>query len=201
MQDFKNFFYKISAKRKFFLLWALCFSLLFVQNIYFWFFGFLIIFVLYIFTAPSWQEVVRDLKFLIGILFFYFLFQLFSLQLELALKNIFRLITFFLLFFLINRSIKMSEMIKIFQKILYPLKYFKIDPMPIAFTLSFIMRLVPLFIQILQEVKDAQYARGLKYNPVALFSSTIMRLIKLHDEISMALDVRCFPPALDQEEI
>jgi biotin transport system permease protein len=87
-----------------------------------------------------------------------------------------------------------SAMISAFQRALAPLRPLGVHPGKVGFTLALTIRLVPVLFGIAREVIDAQRARGLGRNPLALAVPIVIRALRLADTLSEAIIARGWDP-------
>lgn len=62
----------------------------------------------------------------------------------------------------------------------------------IALGLSLCLRFIPLIMSVFHDVRQAQRARGLDLNPMALLVPLVVRTLKTADEVSQAIQARSF---------
>ena len=62
--------------------------------------------------------------------------------------------------------------------------------LPVSLALSLTLRFIPVLAQVVQDVQEAQRARGLERNLVALAAPVIVRTLKMADDVADAIDAR-----------
>lgn len=120
-----------------------------------------------------------------------FIVQYFSNSLELATLIVLRFACLILAASLITLTTRTSDMVEGIERGLKPLH--KILPVErVSLTISLCIRFIPTIQAITEDVKEAQYARGLSTNIFAIAVPVIIRTLKMADEISEAIYARSF---------
>jgi biotin transport system permease protein len=105
-----------------------------------------------------------------------------------------RLVTLLLLAGLVTLTTRTSAMIETLERALRPLAALGLNPRKGALALSLSLRFIPLLAQIVTDVREAQRVRGLEHDLVALAIPTLIRSVKLTDELADAIEARGFDP-------
>ena len=105
-----------------------------------------------------------------------------------------RLTLLVLLAVLVTLTTRASDMIDCLEAALRPLAPLGVNPVKVSFVLSLTIRLIPTLFEIAREVVEAQRARGLHRNPVAVVVPLFIRSLRLGDELADALNARGFEP-------
>lgn len=121
-----------------------------------------------------------------------FLAQGFMVGWPLAVAVLLRFATLILAASLVAMTTRTMEMIAAFETILSPLRFFGVDVGRVGMTLTLALRFVPVLIQVSQEVREAQRARGLDGNILAMATPVIVRVLRMADDVAAALDARGF---------
>jgi len=103
-----------------------------------------------------------------------------------------RLLTVCLFAYSLTITTRFEEMLSFFEAALTPFRRFGLNPAQVALTLALTIRFVPELRRIYLEVREAQFARGLRSNPVAVITPFIVRILLSAEEVSEALDARCY---------
>ena len=103
-----------------------------------------------------------------------------------------RLTLLVLLAVLVTLTTRASDMIDCLSAALRPLAPLGVNPVKVGFVLSLTIRLIPTLFEIAREVVEAQRARGLHRNPVAVVMPVFIRSLRLGDELADALNARGF---------
>lgn len=101
-----------------------------------------------------------------------------------------RLLTLCLLAYSVSLTTPFNEMLDLFQRIAYPLRHIGANPAQIALALSMTLRFIPELRKVYLEVREAQHARGLGNNPIAVSVPLVIRSLRIADETAEALDAR-----------
>lgn len=105
-----------------------------------------------------------------------------------------RLIALLLLAGLVTLTTRTTDMIATLEHGLHPLSRVGVNPAKTALALSLAVRFVPMTAQIVGEVREAQRVRALEHNLLALAVPTLVRALKLTDDIADAIEARGFDP-------
>jgi biotin transport system permease protein len=69
-----------------------------------------------------------------------------------------------------------------------------IDAARVSLAVSLVLRFVPAILDHYREIREAQAARGLQANPLALVVPLVVRTLKGADDVAAAIEARGFPP-------
>ncbi|NUT48372.1 MAG: energy-coupling factor transporter transmembrane protein EcfT [Saccharothrix sp.] len=112
-----------------------------------------------------------------------------------AFTSLFRLLALLLLALAVTLSTRAADVLEFFERLLAPLARLGLaNPAKISLGVSLVLRFVPEVARRYQEVREAQAARGLHANPVALVVPLVVRVLKSADAVADAIDARCYPP-------
>lgn len=100
---------------------------------------------------------------------------------------------------LVTLTSSVGAMMKRLEVWMTPLAWFGASPAKASFTLSLAIRFIPLLASIGAEVREAQRARGMDRNILALIIPLIVRTLKMADEIAEALEARGYDPSARDE--
>jgi len=93
---------------------------------------------------------------------------------------------------LVTLTTKVSDMVDAIERGLMPLKRFGIRPAQISLMISMAIRLIPMLVEQIRDVQDAQRARGVDAPIITLFVPVLIRVLRLADCLADALDARCY---------
>lgn len=106
-----------------------------------------------------------------------------------------RLVTLLLLAFSITFTTQTSAMLDVVERVLRPLDRTRlVNSAAIALAVSLALRFIPEVFDRFQQIQEAQAARGLHGNPIALVVPLVIRVLRSAEDIAAAIDARCFPP-------
>lgn len=83
-----------------------------------------------------------------------------------------------------------SDMIEGLTTLLKPLSYIGVKPAKVSLAFALTLRFIPLIIDTFKEVKMAQKAKGIDKNFIAILIPSIIKTIKMADDIAEAIEVR-----------
>ena len=106
-----------------------------------------------------------------------------------AVVSVLRLLTMCLLAYSVSLT-SFDAMLELFQQVASPLRFIGANPAQIALGLSMTIRFIPELKKVYLEVREAQHARGLGNNPLAVSVPLVIRSLKIADETAEALDAR-----------
>ncbi|MCP3659462.1 MAG: energy-coupling factor transporter transmembrane protein EcfT [Bacteroidetes bacterium] len=161
-----------------------------ITNWYFLILSFLFTLSLYFVKGFSIIFVLKELKKIIYFLVIIFLAHCFFDSWTQGLYSIIRLIILFLFSSLVTITTKTSEMIEAIESFCEPLCKFGLNNKKVALAISLGIRFIPLIKKVYREVLMAQKARGIENNLISLLVPTIIRTLKMADDISDAIEAR-----------
>jgi biotin transport system permease protein len=101
---------------------------------------------------------------------------------------------------LVTLTTRLSDMVDTIERGLgqwgQPLHWLGVRPTQVSLMVALTIRLIPLMLEQIQEVQDAQRARGCDRPVITLLVPILIRIFQLADHLADALDARCY----DQEE-
>lgn len=106
-----------------------------------------------------------------------------------------RLTTLCLLAYAITLSTPFAALLAVFERVLAPTARIGLNPARISLALSLTVRFIPQLRATYQQIREAQYARGLQNRPVALLVPMIIRTLQSAEQISEAIDARAYDTA------
>ncbi|GAB4364559.1 MAG: energy-coupling factor transporter transmembrane protein EcfT [Elainellaceae cyanobacterium] len=87
---------------------------------------------------------------------------------------------------------RISDLVEAIEQALQPCRRFGINPAQVSFMIALAIRLVPVLMQQFHDIQEAQRARGLDRNWVALLVPLLVKTLHMADDLSNALDARCY---------
>jgi biotin transport system permease protein len=106
-----------------------------------------------------------------------------------------RLAALILLASAVTLSTRTSEMLEACEAALRPMERIGLlNAARVSLAVSLALRFVPEIFRHYHEIREAQAARGLHGNPVALVVPLLVRTLRAADDIAAAIDARCYPP-------
>ncbi|MGB3492063.1 MAG: energy-coupling factor transporter transmembrane protein EcfT [Elainellaceae cyanobacterium] len=87
------------------------------------------------------------------------------------------------------------DMVEAIAQALRPLRRWGVNPEQISLMVAIALRFIPVLLEQIHEIRDAQRARGLERPIVTLLIPLLVRTLHLADDLTDALDARCFDPS------
>ncbi|WP_273790433.1 MULTISPECIES: energy-coupling factor transporter transmembrane protein EcfT [unclassified Bartonella] len=156
--------------------------------------GLFLLFVILFYRVAKipFKTVIKQFKSMGLLLVLLFVFQtIFSGWLT-GVEVILRLVILFSLSSVISFTTKVSDMVDAIEAGLQPFRCFGINPSKVSMVISMAIRFIPLLSEKFNEVHEAQQARGLNTNIVALAIPLIIRTIRMASEVAEALEARSY---------
>lgn len=97
---------------------------------------------------------------------------------------------------IVSLTTRVSEMMEAIEQALHPLSRVGIHPGKVSLTLALALRLIPVLLDQMQQIREAQQARGLDRHILALLVPFLIKTLRMADELSDALDARSYDPEL-----
>ena len=154
----------------------------------------LAVLVLFQVARLPWREVFDQLRPALVFLVPIFLFHCFITDWVLGLETVLRILVLLLLAVIVTLTTKLSDMIDILERVMKPLCLVGINPSKVGMMLSMVIRLIPLLMREAGEILEAQRARGLDRNAIALLVPLLIKALKMADDLSDAMDARGYDP-------
>lgn len=109
-----------------------------------------------------------------------------------------RLSALLLLASLVTLTTRTSDMIDSLEQGLEWLRFLGVNPAKVSLTISLALRFIPVLATITNDVREAQRVRGLDRNIVAVAIPTIVRTLKMADDIACAIEARSYDSRIDR---
>jgi len=130
---------------------------------------------------------IRPVLWVLAILF---AAQLWLVDLTAALLLVLRFAALILAASLVTLTTRTTDLVAVIERALSPLARLGFDVGKVSLAISLAIRFIPAVGAIVEEVREAQRARGQDRSIVALAVPVIVRLLKMADEIAEAIDAR-----------
>ena len=85
-------------------------------------------------------------------------------------------------------------MIEALQGGLVWLRAIGVNPAKVSLAISLALRFIPVLAAVTSEVREAQRARGLDANILAIAVPVVVRTLKMADDIAAAIEARSYDP-------
>lgn len=99
-----------------------------------------------------------------------------------------------LLALVVTFTTRVSAMIETLERALRPLAAIGVNPSKVSLTLSMALRFIPLIAARAVAVREAQRARGLERNLVALVMPLLVKTLRMANDLSDAIEARGYDP-------
>ncbi len=153
--------------------------------------GFLLTTILFIFVLGlPWRIVVQQLSGLVWILVGIFLLQALLNDWQVGLVLVLRFLNLMLLATMVTLTTTISDMTTALEQALQPLQRLGLRPAQLSLMIAIAIRLIPLMLDQLQAVREAQRSRGIDRPVITLLIPVIIRVLQLADHLTDALDAR-----------
>lgn len=149
---------------------------------------------LYPLAGLSLRTGMSQLRGIVWILAILFLAQLLLTSWQAALSMSARFAALILLASLVTLTTRVSDMTETLERMLRPLSLFGLNPAKLSLALSMVVRFVPLIAEAVNDVREAQRARGLERNLLALSVPLIIRTLKIANDVADAIEARSYDP-------
>ncbi len=111
-----------------------------------------------------------------------------------ALEVLLRLIALIALALTVTLTTRSADMLDACERVLQPLDALGwVDAARVSLALSLCLRFIPEIHRSFQEIREAQAARGIRANPIALIVPLVVATLKRADVIAEAIDARAYP--------
>jgi len=154
---------------------------------------------LYRLAGISQRQAFRQVRPLLWLLVLLFVVQGLWQSWELAGLVVLRIATLVLLAALVTLTTRSEALIAAMEKALKPFRRLGVNPAKVGLAFSLALRFIPVIAQQAQDIRDAQRARGLGSNPIAIALPLILRTLKMAGDVADAIDARS--PYDDDDEL
>lgn len=119
-----------------------------------------------------------------------------------ALEVLLRLVALIALALTVTLTTRSSDMLEVCERVLQPLDAMGwVDAARVSLALSLCLRFIPEIHRSYQDIREAQAARGIRANPIALIVPLVVATLKRADVIAEAIDARGYPPEKTTEAV
>lgn len=102
------------------------------------------------------------------LLVFFFVLQAFTVGWQAGLVTVLRFGVMILLASLVTLTTRVSDLLATLERATLPLARVGVNPAKVSLAISLTIRFIPVVVQVVSDVRDAQRARGIEKNMVAL---------------------------------
>ncbi|MBK1624878.1 energy-coupling factor transporter transmembrane component T family protein [Afifella marina] len=152
--------------------------------------AFLATLLLYWLAGISRRQAFQQLRPLLWLLVLLFIVQGVWQSWELGALVVLRISTLILLAAFVTLTTRTDALIAAVESALTPFRRFGVNPAKVGLAFSLALRFIPVIAQQANDIRDAQRARGLGANPVALALPLIVRTLRMASDVADAIDAR-----------
>ena len=152
--------------------------------------AFLVVLALYRLAAIPAKKVLAQLRPAVLILVILFVAQLFLTDAAVGLLLVLRFASLILAASLVTLTTRTAALVAVIEQALSPLSRLGVDVEKIGLAISLAIRFIPAVGAIVEDVREAQWARGQDRSILALAVPVVVRLLKSADDIAEAIDAR-----------
>ncbi|HWJ73432.1 MAG TPA: energy-coupling factor transporter transmembrane protein EcfT [Kaistia sp.] len=145
---------------------------------------------IYLSTGTPWRRLISDLRGPALLIAFIFLFHLAFGSAEDGVLAVARFATLILLASAVTLTTPVSEMAELVEWLLGPLARFGVRPEKVGLAIALAIRFIPVIAEEYRHIREAQAARGLGRNPLALIVPLVIRTLKAADALADAIEAR-----------
>ena len=131
---------------------------------------------------------------LIWLLIVFFAVQLWLNDWQAGLVVVTRLVIVVLFAALVTLTTRVSLMLAALERAMQPLRFLGVNPEKVGLAFSLVLRFIPVIATVSHDVREAQKARGLDRNMLALSVPLIIRTLKMADDVADAIEARSYDP-------
>lgn len=147
---------------------------------------------LYALAQLGWQTVWGQVRPALGMLLFLLVIQGWTTGWMSGWITVLRFGVMILLASLVTLTTRVSGMLTALERALAPLRHVGVNPARVSLAFSLTIRFIPVITQVMTDVREAQQARGIERNMVALAVPVIIRTLKMADDVADAISARSF---------
>ena len=147
-------------------------------------------FAIYLSTGVPFRSLMAQLRGPAILLAVIFAFHLVFGTVAEGLLTVARFATLILLASAVTLTTPVSEMAELVEWLLGPLRPIGVNPEKVGLSIALAIRFVPLISEEFRLIREAQAARGLAANPLALIVPLVIRTLKSADELADAIEAR-----------
>ena len=138
----------------------------------------------------GWRTTWAQLRPSLGVLLFLFVVQSLLADVESGAVTVLRFGVLLLLSSLVSLTTRVSDLLAALERAMQPLVRVGVNPARVSLAVSLTLRFIPVVVQTVSDVRDAQRARGIEKNMVALTVPVVVRTLKMADDVADAIDAR-----------
>ncbi|MBN9433704.1 MAG: energy-coupling factor transporter transmembrane protein EcfT [Bosea sp.] len=147
-------------------------------------------FAVYLSTGLGLNRLILELRGPALLLCFVFVFHALAGSVEEGIAAVARFAALILLASAVTLTTPVSEMAALVERLLGPLEPLGVNPAKVGLAIALAIRFVPMIAEEYRQIREAQAARGLDRNLLALVVPLIIRTLKAADDLADAIEAR-----------
>lgn len=147
-------------------------------------------FAVYLSTGLGFRRLVSELRGTAMLLAFVFIFHVLAGSPEDGVAAVARFASLILLAAAVTLTTPVSEMAALVERLLGPLAPLGVNPAKVGLAIALAIRFIPLIAEEYRQIREAQAARGLQRNLLALVVPLVIRTLKAADDLADAIEAR-----------
>ncbi|MEA2741247.1 MAG: biotin transport system permease protein [Acetobacteraceae bacterium] len=152
---------------------------------------------LYAIAGIGWRTVWAQFRPVVALLAVLLVVQVLFGDAVLGVAMVLRFAALILLAALVTLTTRTSDMMAALERALHPLVHIGINPAPISLAISLALRFIPVLGERVTQIREAQRARGLDRNFLALAVPLLVHCLRMSDAVAEAIEARS--PAPDDQ--
>lgn len=100
---------------------------------------------------------------------------------------------------LVTLTTRVSELLEVLERALRPLRFLGLSPARVGLMLALTLRFIPVLFAHLEEIREAQRARGLEHDARAVLVPLLVKTLRMADALTDALEARCYDAEAPEE--
>lgn len=152
----------------------------------------LVILALFYLYGYNYKTIWQQLR-VIGIFLIFLLgMDCLTMPIGAAVLCVTRVVILYLLAALISLTTPISLTMVMFEKLLSPLRLFKINVKAVALIFAMSLRFIPLVSSLIQQIREAQKARNIERDMLSLLQASFVNILKMQNAVAEAIEARGF---------
>ncbi len=93
---------------------------------------------------------------------------------------------------LFTLTTRVSDMLEVLERALRPLRWVGLSPARVGLMFALTVRFIPVLFAHLEEIREAQRARGLEHDARAVLVPLLVKTLRMADALTDAMEARCY---------
>jgi biotin transport system permease protein len=100
---------------------------------------------------------------------------------------------------LFTLTTRVSDMLEVLERALRPLRWVGLSPARVGLMFALTVRFIPVLFAHLEEIREAQRARGLEHDARAVLVPLLVKTLRMADALTDAMEARCYDAEAPEE--